>query len=187
MAKGEEKKLERNFFRSIKPYTKLYDIKIEPRLMILSDTTFLPRKGDFQLSFGFSQVDLALYKELTINNITEIKNNIKFIRSSGNTLNVPLICFELKSGNITSDAIRARNHIADGIKSIYPFTYYVFLAENTSKQNDTVYRQGKHFTHFYISPKKFNNKDFDYIKKSIVEPLLNNLCSNELIKKVREN
>jgi len=191
VAKGDETKLEKKLIPVIDSYKKIYDLLIESKIKIFTDVTCLPvkGKGNFKLSFAFSQVDLAIYKELNFNSLKEITKDIKFFgypKQSKNTFNIPLICFELKSGNITSDAIRARNHIANQIKNIYPFAYYVFLAENTRKKDTTVYRQGKHFTHFYISTQKFEDNDYNNIKDNIVTPLLNNLYSNELINKIEK-
>jgi len=188
MAKGDEKKLSK-FILSIlkdKIEKKFKSISFEERIKVISDLTCIQEKEHaFHFDLGFSEVDLAIFKKI------EFENKIGFIKSSNTldgmfktvmnkkdtkTLNVPFIIIELKSGDITTDAIRSRRVVAQSIKNIFPFCLYIFIGENTKKTQETLRRQGKDFDAYFIYEKKISKKDIiDIYEKFILQYLEKNL------------
>ena len=76
---------------------------------------------------------------------------------------------------VSSDQIRARNEVARKLKGVYPFCSYLFIAENTSKKPQTVFKHGNHFDDFYLFKDLVGENDMKEIKEGFIIPRLNNL------------
>jgi len=97
----------------------------------------------FKLAIGFSEVDIAIYRKNPFNKRDQkVLKFFKFLQDSKKDeefINIPFIILELKSGEITSDAIRARNEVARKIRNIFPFCAYFFIGDKTSKRRETLF------------------------------------------------
>jgi len=171
MARGKEEKLQNkllDYLRSSKEIKK-YGLQIGQGIQVPKDFTYIPYKNKFCL--GGVQTDISLYKEVDEN----ISNNLIYTTRVNNSkdkkIRIPYLVLELKTGSLTSDAIRARDLVARDIKNIFPHIPYLFIAENTNKKNETLFRQGKSFTNFYIKSTKFKEEDFKNIARLIVHHL----------------
>lgn len=147
MAKGSEEKLEKICIEKLSPLEKEYELKVNKKVKILSDLTCIKEQDVFKLGIGFAEVDVAIYKEIQFDKSnSQLIKLFKFIQDSKKDkryINIPFVILELKSGDITSDAIRARNEVARKIKNVFPFCSYIFIGEKTSKKEKTLLRQGK--------------------------------------------
>ena len=147
MVKGDEDKLSNKLVKFLKKALsselKKYKLELEEKVKVPKDFTFVPNTNKF--CFGGARVDIGIFKR------TDNSLNTPLIYETrlGEKINIPFIILELKSGNITSDAIRARDLVARHIKSIFPFISYIFIGENTEKKEETLLRQGKNFNNFY--------------------------------------
>lgn len=152
------------------------DLDIAAGKNILTDVTCIYERGKFELIHGFSQTDIVIYKEQTISKFNsdlikfygdkEIKNGI---------FSIPYIVLELKTGDLTSDAIRCRDFVAGRIRTLFPFVAYYFIAEKTTKEQKTLFRQGKSFTNYFISKEKIDSKYLTRIYKNYISPHIRNL------------
>lgn len=152
------------------------DLEIEAGKNILTDVTCIFEKGRFELIHGFSQTDIVIFKDQisTPTNEGLIKfYNDKKIRSG--VLSIPFVVLELKSGELTTDSIRSRDFVASRIKQMFPFSAYYFLAEETTKEEKTLLRQGKSFTNYFISKSKMDEAYLEDIFNNYIEPHINNL------------
>lgn len=155
---------------------KFPDLKIDAEKNILTDVTCIYEKGNFELTHGFSQTDIVIYKEQPFVPIQEglIKfYNDRMIRSG--LLAVPFVVLELKTGELTTDGIRSRDFVAGRLRDIFPFAAYYFIAEQTKKEEKTLLRQGKSFTNYFISKTKMEDTDLDNIFDGYIEPYIKNL------------
>ncbi len=181
MTKGNEG--EENLGKLIEPKLKQmeqeYGLKVDRKVKILADLTCIKEKGKFRLGMGFAEVDVAIYKQISFDKSNrQLFEYFKFIHDSKKDkeyLNIPFIILELKSGDITSDAIRARSEVARKIKEIFPFCSYIFIGEDTAKKEETLLRQGKGFNNFFIFENKIEERNIDNIVSRFIKPYLDNL------------
>jgi hypothetical protein len=183
--KGKEARLGYRLILRLESLAQKYKLLIG-KTKVLCDLTCVREKHNdeekFQLVLGFAEVDIAIYKPIKINKEKIMKTGLLKLYQdeqdkNGNQdyLNIPLVILELKSGSVTSDSIRARSVVAEKIRDIFPFCAYFFIAENTTKRDITLYRQGKSFTKFYTSPIELQNADIEKIRIWFIEPHLNYL------------
>jgi len=78
------------------------------------------------------------------------------------------------------DAIRSRTIVAQRIKALFPFCSYLFLADSTSKANNTVLRHGKDFTNYFLFRELVTEKQLAVIDTQFVRPHLQNLKDMEI-------
>jgi hypothetical protein len=178
MTKGDENKFEKKIMKhltQLKPYLKKYDLEIATKIQSPKDFTFIPEKNKFCL--GGAQLDVVIFKR---KEITEPKEFF-YLAQLNNNITIPYIVLELKSGKVTSDAIRARDVVARDIRNIFPFTTYIFVGEKTSKKTETILRQAKHFTRFIISKQKFNKNDYKKLNTNIQQSI-EQLKTNQFLK-----
>ena len=187
MARGDEAKMSDSLINHMnKLVTSVYDgLHVESRIKVISDFTCIKEKDKFRLSVGFSEVDLAIYTRLPISKGEKtIRDHFKFIqdaKSDTDFINIPLAIIELKSGKLISEAIDAKNVIARRIRNVFPFCAAYFIAENTSKREETLMRHGKDFSAYFIFKVKFSNENMDDIFKRFIKPHIDNLRANNLI------
>lgn len=178
MPKGDESKLAERIKKELKKLEREFGVEIDDEVKILSDLTCIKEKDTFKLGIGFAKVDIAVFKQIQFDKLNkELLESFKFIQDSKNDkrcLNIPFVILELKSGNITSDAIRSRNEVARKIKDVFPFCSYIFVAETTSKKEETLFRQGKTFDNFFIFERKISPKDVGGIVSRFIKPYLSN-------------
>ena len=179
MPSGDEAKLANRIKKELKQLEREFGLRIDKGVKILSDFTCIKEKDAFKLGIGFAEVDIAIFKQIQFDKSNkQLLNSFKFIQDSKKDkkcLNIPFVILELKSGNPTSDAIRCRNEVARKIKNVFPFCSYVFIAETTSKKEETLFRQGKDFDNFFIFQRKINGKDIAVITSRFIKPYLKNL------------
>lgn len=142
---------------------------------ILCDLTCVYSSGHFQLIHGFSETDIAIFKRVNFEKTSE-----KFLRFYGDKLihegeiAIPIVVLELKQGQVTTDAIRSRDFVAQRIRTIFPFCAYYFLAENTKKEEITLLRQGKSFSNYFIEKGSFPKASLEQIFNRFILPHLEN-------------
>ena len=128
MSKGDEEILSRKWILALRSLEEEYKIHVGSRVKVISDFTCLREKSSFKLAIGFSEVDIAIYRKNPFNKRDQrVLKFFKFLQDSKKDeefINIPFIILELKSGEITSDAIRARNEVARKIRNIFPFCAY---------------------------------------------------------------
>jgi len=152
------------------------ELKIAAGKNILTDVTCIFEKGKFELIHGFSQTDIVIYKEQAISTFNS--DLIKFYGDKdirNGLFAIPYVVFELKTGDLTSDAIRCRDFVAGRIRTLFPFVAYYFIAERTTKEEKTLFRQGKSFTNYFISKKLIDNDYLTRIYNSYISPHIRNL------------
>jgi len=185
MVKGDEEKLREKLLSKLKQLEQEYGLIVNEKVKILSDVTCIKEVNKFKLGIGFAEVDIAIYKQIPFNKANaQLFEPFKFIRDSQKDktyLNIPFIILELKSGDITSDAIRARNEVARRIKDVFPFCSYIFIGESTSKKDETLFRQGKSFNNFFVFENELEPKEIDNIISQFIKPYLNNLRDMDLL------
>lgn len=145
---------------------------------ILTDVTCVVEGGKFELLHGFAQTDIAIYKEQKYNKSKENSGLIRFYgdrQIHDGIFLIPYVILELKTGELTTDAIRCRDFVARRIKDIFPFSAYYFIAENTRKEEKTLLRQGKSFTNYFISKDQIGKTEFSDIFNNYIQPHINNL------------
>lgn len=151
-------------------------VKVKEDVNILTDVTCVYRKKRFELVHGFSNTDLAFYQD---HQYDIPKNNLITFYGDKEIhlglLKVPYVILELKTGDLTTDAIRSRDFVAGRIKSIFPHVAYFFIAQNTTKEHLTLVRQGKSFTNYFISKDEMSGKDIEEIYASFIKPHIQNL------------
>lgn len=154
------------------------ELKIAAGKNILTDVTCIYEKGKFELIHGFSQTDIVIYREQTVK---EFKSDlIKFYGDKdikAGVFSIPYVVLELKTGDLTSDAIRSRDFVAGRIRTMFPFTAYYLIAEKTKKEEKTLFRQGKSFTNYFISKDRMDEQYLDNIYKNYIAPHIRNLKS----------
>jgi len=181
MTKGNkgEKNLGKLIESKLKQMEQEYGLKVDRKVKILADLTCIKEKGKFRLGMGFAEVDVAIYKQISFDKSNrQLFEYFKFIHDSKKDkeyLNIPFIILKLKSGDITSDAIRARSEVARKIKEIFPFCSYIFIGEDTAKKEETLLRQGKGFNNFFIFENKIEERNIDNIVSRFIKPYLDNL------------
>lgn len=179
MAEENEGKLTKRILSKLREFGQKYGLKVNKEVKIASDLTCIKEKNTFKLGIGFTKVDLVIYKQISFNKSNrQLFEYFKFIQDSRKDrkyLNVPFVILELKCGQVTSDAIRARNEVARRIKNVFPFCSYIFIGENTSKKEETLFRQGKNFDNFFIFERKIVQEDISGIISKFVKPYLKNL------------
>ena len=154
------------------------NLKVAEGKNILTDVTCIYENDKFELIHGFSQTDIAIYKEVHYNMDLGKNSLIRFYGDKDinkGIFAVPYVVLELKTGDLTTDGIRSRDFVASRIKSMFPFTAYYFIAENTRKEEKTLLRQGKSFTNYFISKEQIDKDYFTRIFKNYIEPHINNL------------
>ena len=186
MVKGDEDKLAEILYKKINDSLikeiKAYNLKIDKKIQIQKDFTYIPSKRKFCL--GGAEVDLVIYQELKKNHsYHELKaGDLCYTAQLNDEVRIPLVVLELKSGHITSDAIRARDLVARDIRNIFPFVSYIFIGENSGKKDETLFRQGKNFTNFIIDKGKLSEENqeklLELIKINIKLLKLNKLLEN---------
>lgn len=179
MAKGNEEELSKRLLSELRRLLQEYDLKVDDKVKILGDLTCLKSKDGFKLGLGFIETDIAVYKRIPFDKSNrQLKEHFKFIRDSRENrkiLNVPFVILELKSGSLTTDAVRARNEVARRIKNVFPFCGYFFIGEETRKQEETMLRQGKDFNNFFVYGSKVPADEIKRIASQFIRPYLNNL------------
>lgn len=161
-------------------YSPLIDggLEIKENKNILTDTTCVFEKNQFEFIHGFSETDIAIYKELKFTPKDKELELFKFYGDKDvhrGAISVPYVILELKTGDLTTDGIRSRDFVASRIKSIFPFAAYYLIAENTKKENKTLLRQGKNFTNYFISSSKMDDKYLMTIFERHIRPHIKNL------------
>lgn len=182
MTKGDEDKLALRLIPDINRIAKKFNLFVDDKIKVLSDFTCLKEADEFKFNISFSEVDIPIYKKTPFEK--SIITNFIFYRDSPKNkdfLNVPFVILELKSGNITVDSIRARNEVARKIRKIFPYCSYIFITENTSKKEETLFRHGKDFNNFFIYNDFLTKNNFEYIITEFIEPFLDNLIKINLI------
>jgi len=188
MAKGDEKILSKLFLDTIKgKIEKNKSITFADRIKVMSDMTCIQEKENtFHFDLGFSEVDLAIFKEIKFNKKIGFNKKSQALdgmfktvmnKKNSKTLNIPFIIIELKSGSITTDAIRSRRIVAQSIKNIFPFCLYIFVGENTSKTQETLRRQGKNFDAYFIYDKKITKENIIDIYDKFIFKYLTNIIN----------
>lgn len=165
---------------TIKPLLSGKNFLIKENKNVLTDLTCVPENGTFELIHGFSETDIAIYKELKFNAKNEPTSLIKFYGDSDirqGTIAIPFVIFELKTGELTTDGIRSRDFVASRIRSIFPFSAYYMIAECTRKEEKTLLRQGKNFTNYFIFQEQITAEDLSKIYRNYIDPHINNLNS----------
>lgn len=154
------------------------DFLVKENKNILTDVTCICENQKFELMHGFSQTDIAIYKEIKYENDLKKNGLIRFYGDPDihkGIFAVPYVILELKTGSLTTDGIRSRDFVAERIKSMFPFSAYFFIAENTKKEEKTLLRQGKNFTNYFISKDQMNEDTFKEIFSDYIEPHIRNL------------
>jgi len=185
MSRGDEERLSRKWVLALRSLEEEYKIHVGSKVKVISDFTCLKEKSGFKLAIGFSEVDIAIYKKNPFNKKDQrILKFFKFLQDSKKDeefINIPFIILELKSGEITSDAIRARNEVARKIKNIFPFCAYFFIGDKTSKRRETLFRQGKSFNNFFVYKDEISEKEINNIITEFIKPYLENLKTLNLL------
>jgi len=185
MSKGDEEILSRKWILALRSLEEEYKIHVGSRVKVISDFTCLREKSGFKLAIGFSEVDIAIYRENPFNKRDQrVLKFFKFLQDSKKDeefINIPFIILELKSGEITSDAIRARNEVARKIRNIFPFCAYFFIGDKTSKRRETLFRQGKSFNNFFVYKDEISEKEINKIITEFIKPYLENLKTLNLL------
>lgn len=185
MTKGDEEKLAQILIPDIERVAKNYELQAGDKIKVVSDFTCLKEEDKFRFNISFSEVDIAIYKKTPFEkNDKGITNNFNLYRDSPHDkdfLRIPFVILELKSGSTTVDSIRARNEVARKIRNIFPYCAYIFIAENTSKKEETLFRHGKDFNNFFIFNDFLNKSNKEYIITEFIEPFLDNLKKIDLI------
>lgn len=185
MTKGDEDKLASMLIPDIRRIAENYNLLADDKIKVVSDFTCLKKEDEFKFNISFSEVDIAIYKKTPFEKRDKsVINNFIFYRDSPKNkdfLNVPFVILELKSGDTTVDSIRARNEVARKIRNTYPYCTYIFIAENTSKKEETLFRHGKDFNNFFIFNDLLTKSNKEYIIKEFIEPFLDNLKKINLI------
>lgn len=178
MAKGDEKELQTRLLNHIKNNINLneYSFEIKEGVQVPKDFTYIPYKNQFCL--GGVQTDIAIYKNIGNKFKSDLIYFTQFPKSE--EINIPFIIIELKSGDLTSDAIRARDLVARDVKNLFPHVSYIFIAEKTNKKIETLLRQGKNFNNFYLSKKPLTIDDFKKITE-LIETTISVMKQNEFI------
>lgn len=143
------------------------DIEVGERTRIIKDCTFVPDENGFTLYLGHAEADVVLYK--TANELTEQiqeDDHLKLYQNSSNELRIPYAILEIKSGDLTTDAIRSRTIIAREMNEIFPFLGYFFVGDETSPTPRMMYRAGKHFDSFFISEK---SADIEWVRDQVID------------------
>ena len=154
------------------------ELKVAEGKNILTDVTCIFENNKFELMHGFSQNDVVIYKEI---NYRIPKPHNDLIRFYGDKeihkgiFAVPYVVLELKTGRLTTDGIRSRDFVASRIKTMFPFSAYYFIAEQTSKEEKTLLRQGKSFTNYFIFKNNLTKQDFKKIFDHYIYPHITNL------------
>lgn len=185
MTKGDEDNLAKNIIPDLKLLVKNYDLLAKEKIKVVSDFTCLKKGDEFKFYVSLSEVDIAIYKRSPFDRSDKsIINNFIFYRDSPNNkdfLNIPFVVIELKSGDIQVDSIRARNEVARKIRKIFPYCMYIFIAENTHKKEETLFRHGKGFNNFFIYGDFLSKNNKEYIITQFISPYLDNLTKMKLI------
>lgn len=185
MTKGDEDELGTKLIPDIKRIAENYNLLADEKIKVVSDFTCLKKENQFKFNISFSEVDIAIYKKTPFEKIDKaVINNFIFYRDSPKDkdfLNIPFVILELKSGDTTVDSIRARNEVARKIRNIFPYCTYIFIAENTSKKEETLFRHGKDFNNFFIHNNLLNKINKEFIITEFIEPFLDNLTKIDLI------
>jgi len=185
MSKGDEEILSRKWILVLRSLEEEYKIHVGSRVKVISDFTCLREKSGFKLAIGFSEVDIAIYRKNPFNKRDQkVLKFFKFLQDSKKDeefINIPFIILELKSGEITSDAIRARNEVARKIRNIFPFCAYFFIGDKTSKRRETLFRQGKSFNNFFVYKDEISEKEINKIITEFIKPYLENLKTLNLL------
>jgi len=185
MSKGDEEILSRKWILALRSLEEEYKIHVGSRVKVTSDFTCLREKSSFKLAIGFSEVDIAIYRKNPFNKRDQrVLKFFKFLQDSKKDeefINIPFIILELKSGEITSDAIRARNEVARKIRNIFPFCAYFFIGDKTSKRRETLFRQGKSFNNFFVYKDEISEKEINKIITEFIKPYLENLKTLNLL------
>lgn len=177
MVKGDEDRLRQRILNELQKVLKDYkyrcNLQIDEKVKVLKDVTVIPYDTGFKLVLGFAEVDIAIFQEnkkLT-DELRDLKNVI--LRGLGKrNIVIPYILFELKSGELTSDAIQTKNIICRDIKDKFPYTHYIFLGDNTPKQNETLFRQGKAFSSFHICKNEISfDRIHEIIRKEVMQKI----------------
>lgn len=179
MAKGEEALMSKTFIQileELNTYNSIFELK--ENVKIMSDLTCLQDKisGIFKLGLGFAETDLTYYHNVKFDKrIKELNTLFKFIQDdqiNDGVLKVPFVIIELKSGKITSDAIRARSIVAQRIKNVFPFCSYFFIGQKTQKTEETLLRQGKDFDSYFIFKNEIKHDEIMEIYREFIKPKL---------------
>ena len=185
MNRGDEERLSRKWILALRSLEEEYKIHVGSKVKVISDFTCLKEKSDFKLAIGFSEVDIAIYRKNPFNKRDQkVLKFFKFLQDSKKDeefINIPFIILELKSGEITSDAIRARNEVARKIRNIFPFCAYFFIGDKTSKRRETLFRQGKSFNNFFVYKDEISEKEINKIITEFIKPYLENLKTLNLL------
>lgn len=185
MTKGNEDKLANRLIPDLIELAKNYNLLVDDKIKVMSDFTCLKVENKFKLYVSFSEVDISIYQKSTFDksNKNILKHFIFYRDSPSNKdfLNIPFVVLELKSGDIQVDSIRARNEVARKIRKIFPYCTYIFIAENTSKKEETLFRHGKDFNDFFIYRNFLSDKNKKSIIEQFIRPYLDNLKDMNLL------
>lgn len=145
---------------------------------IIKDCTVVPDSGKFNLLLAHARTDIAIY--LTSDGLSdELSEGDQFkLRGTGDKdIRVPLVIIEVKrSPHI--DAIRSRDVIARDMKEIFPFMAYMFVADDTWRTEEALYRHGKNFDEFFITDDEATTQWItDGVISRGVKPHLENLAA----------
>lgn len=175
---GKEDAFSKRVYSLLRSLLKDEDLEIAERKHILSDVTGIYDKGTFKLLHSFSETDIVIYKEVAFEREQSSDSIIKFYGSKEvkeGRFAIPYVVIELKTGDLTSDGIRSRSIVASGIRSIFPLSAYYLIAEKTKKENQTLLKQGKSFTNYFISKDSITDKEIKSIFDNYIAPYIKNL------------
>jgi hypothetical protein len=184
MPKGAEQKLQNRCGSYFSATAKAFGLTLDEKVQVLADITCLKDGDSFKLALGFAEVDLAFYLPVSLDEShwtgKSVFRLMRLAKGRRSTINIPFLIFELKRGGttkrgITVDAIRSRTIVARRIKSLFPFCSYLFLADSTSKANETVLRHGKDFSGYFLYREEVTNKQLAAIDADFVRPHFQNL------------
>lgn len=186
MTKGDENRLAERYLCRFRRLAQEFRLEVSDKVKVLTDFTCIKEKDKFKLGLGFAQVDLAISKRVEIDKANKlIKQYFKFIQDAKTDkgfINIPFCILELKTGRgVTSDAIRAREIVANRVKTVFPFCFYVFIGDNTDKRRETLLRHGKSFDQCFIFRNVTTDKQIENIVSDFVRPYLINLRNLSLL------
>jgi hypothetical protein len=188
---GAEKELERfclDYFKRQSSILKTFDLQCDAGLKVLGDVTCIKEKNEpYQMVCSLAEVDLAFH--IAVSPDTKDIRKIPFFKfvqvpsgKEGEVV-IPFLIVELKRGPITSDAIRARNAVAQKIKYLFPFCFYVFLGDETTKTTASAWQHGKNFNDYFLYSDKITREQLKKIEELCILPHLQKLLQLGLISK----
>jgi len=165
------------YSKLFKPYEDI-GLKIRENSYILSDTTCLIQSDKYKLILGHSETDIVIFRSVPLDKKVFNSTLVRFYNDEKENVEhfkIPYIVIELKSGKLGSNSIQSKSLVAERIKSNFPFCAYYFIAQETTKTHETLLRQGKNFTNYFISKSTFTTQELTSIFNDFMRPHLANL------------